>query len=78
MCASPSTAQDGDTVSKGQKLALLEGDMRVLLTGERTALNYLQRMSGHCYLHSQNSSLIKRHCCQTVGYPQNHAQYAYF
>lgn len=38
--------QDGDTVQKGQKLALLEGDMRVLLTGERTALNYLQRMSG--------------------------------
>lgn len=38
--------QDGDTVTKGQKLALLQGDMRVLLTGERTALNYLQRMSG--------------------------------
>lgn len=38
--------QDGDTVTKGQKLALVKGDMRVLLTGERTALNYLQRMSG--------------------------------
>lgn len=38
--------KDGDTVQKGQKLAVLKGDMRVLLTGERTALNYLQRMSG--------------------------------
>ncbi len=38
--------EDGDTVQKGQKLADLKGDMRVLLTGERTALNYLQRMSG--------------------------------
>ncbi|MBR2627597.1 MAG: carboxylating nicotinate-nucleotide diphosphorylase [Peptococcaceae bacterium] len=38
--------EDGDTVHKGQKLAELKGDMRVLLTGERTALNYLQRMSG--------------------------------
>ena len=38
--------RDGDRVHKGQKLAALEGDMRVLLTGERTALNYLQRMSG--------------------------------
>ena len=38
--------EDGDTVTKGQKLAVLKGDMRVLLTGERTALNYLQRMSG--------------------------------
>ncbi len=38
--------EDGDNVQKGQKLADLKGDMRVLLTGERTALNYLQRMSG--------------------------------
>lgn len=38
--------KDGDEVKKGQKLAVVKGDMRVLLTGERTALNYLQRMSG--------------------------------
>ena len=38
--------KDGDTVEKGQKLAVLEGDIRALLSGERTALNYLQRMSG--------------------------------
>lgn len=40
------TCKDGDTVTKGQKLGLVRGDIRVLLSGERTALNYLQRMSG--------------------------------
>lgn len=39
-------AKDGDTVQKGQKLGVVRGDIRVLLSGERTALNYLQRMSG--------------------------------
>lgn len=38
--------QDGDTVKKGQLLATVTGDIRVLLSGERTALNYLQRLSG--------------------------------
>lgn len=38
--------KDGDRVQKGQKLADIRGDIRVLLSGERTALNYLQRMSG--------------------------------
>ena len=38
--------KDGDKVEKGQKLAVVRGDIRVLLSGERTALNYLQRMSG--------------------------------
>ena len=38
--------KDGDNVEKGQKLAIVRGDIRVLLSGERTALNYLQRMSG--------------------------------
>ena len=37
---------DGDRVIAGQYAATVEGDVRVLLEGERTALNYLQRMSG--------------------------------
>lgn len=37
---------DGDAVKKGQRMATVTGDIRVLLSGERTALNYLQRMSG--------------------------------
>ena len=40
------SVQDGDKVEKGQKLGIVRGDIRVLLSGERTALNYLQRMSG--------------------------------
>ena len=39
-------AKDGDEVKKGQLLDEVTGDIRVLLSGERTALNYLQRMSG--------------------------------
>lgn len=37
---------DGDEVKKGQRLGVVRGDIRVLLSGERTALNFLQRMSG--------------------------------
>ena len=39
-------ARDGEKVTKGQHLATVYGDIRVLLSGERTALNYLQRLSG--------------------------------
>lgn len=38
--------KDGDEVKAGQLMAKVCGDIRVLLSGERTALNYLQRMSG--------------------------------
>ena len=39
-------AADGDRVQEGQLLATVTGDMRAILTAERTALNFLQRMSG--------------------------------
>ena len=38
--------KDGDEVKRGEHIAKVTGDIRVLLSGERTALNYLQRMSG--------------------------------
>ena len=38
--------KDGNSIKKGDKLGTITGDIRVLLSGERTALNYLQRMSG--------------------------------
>ena len=38
--------KDGDEVKKGKMLAMVSGDIRVLLSGERVALNFLQRMSG--------------------------------
>ncbi len=40
------TVADGDEVRAGQHLATVKGDARILLSGERVALNYLQRMSG--------------------------------
>lgn len=51
--------KDGDEVKKGDLMAKVHGDIRTLLCGERTALNYLQRMSGIAtYTHSV-ASLLK-------------------
>lgn len=53
-----SFASDGDEVKKGQLIAKVRGDIRAILSGERTALNYLQRMSGIAtYTHSVASLL---------------------
>lgn len=50
--------QDGDAVKSGQLIGKVRGDIRALLSGERTALNYLQRMSGIAtYTHSVASLL---------------------
>lgn len=51
--------EDGDTVKKGQLMAKVYGDIRVLLCGERTALNYLQRMSGIATYTSEVNALLK-------------------
>ncbi len=40
------TCSDGDEIKNGEKIGRIRGDIRVLLSGERVALNYLQRMSG--------------------------------
>lgn len=45
-CEMTAYCKDGDLVKKGQLLAVISGDIRAILSGERTALNYLQRMSG--------------------------------
>jgi len=51
--------KDGDTVRKGDKLAVVNGDIRVLLSGERVALNYLQRMSGIATYTREVASLLE-------------------
>ena len=51
--------KDGDKAEKGQKLAIVRGDIRVLLSGERTALNYLQRMSGIATYTRKIADLLK-------------------
>lgn len=50
---------DGDFVKKGQLMAKVKGDIRVLLSGERVALNYLQRMSGIATYTRQVASLLE-------------------
>ncbi|MBE5902254.1 MAG: carboxylating nicotinate-nucleotide diphosphorylase [Lachnospiraceae bacterium] len=50
---------DGDEVKKGQLMAKVEGDIRILLSGERTALNYLQRMSGVATYTHEVAALLK-------------------
>lgn len=51
-------AKDGDKVQTGQLLARVEGDARAVLTGERVALNFLQRMSGIATKTAYMASLI--------------------
>ena len=52
-------AEDGDDIKKGQLIAKIRGDIRVLLSGERTALNYMQRMSGVATYTRQVANLLK-------------------
>ena len=51
--------KDGDAVKKGDLLGTVSGDIRVLLSGERVALNYLQRMSGIATYTKQVSKLLE-------------------
>ena len=51
--------KDGDEVKKGDLMATVTGDIRVLLSGERVALNYLQRMSGIATYTRQVAGLLE-------------------
>ena len=51
--------KDGEAVKKGDLLGTVTGDIRVLLSGERVALNYLQRMSGIATYTKQVSKLLE-------------------
>ena len=51
--------KDGDTVRKGDKLAVVNGDIRVLLSGERVATNYLHRMRGIATYTREVASLLE-------------------
>ena len=51
--------KDGDRVTSGRLMAKVRGDIRVLLCGERTALNYLQRMSGIATYTSEVAALLE-------------------
>ena len=51
--------EDGEEVRAGQKMGKVRGDIRVLLSGERTALNFLQRMSGIATAARRMSALLE-------------------
>ncbi|EGG83265.1 nicotinate-nucleotide diphosphorylase (carboxylating) [Lachnospiraceae bacterium 2_1_46FAA] len=51
--------KDGDKVKNGQLMGKVTGDIRVLLSGERVALNYLQRMSGIATYTNSVSALLE-------------------
>ncbi len=50
---------DGDKVKKGELIGTIVGDIRAILSGERTALNYLQRMSGIATYTNSIASLLE-------------------
>ena len=70
------TADDGASVSAGETVATISGEVRALLTGERVGLNYLGHLSGIATLTASYVEAIKgtgaRICCT----PQNHARSA--
>ena len=66
-------AADGDAVKKGQLLATVTGDIRVLLSAERTALNYLQRMSRNLYECRCKAACGYKN--NPFGYKKNHSLY---
>ena len=69
------TCKDGDEVKKGQKLGLVRGDIRVLLSGERTALNYLVGHFGVLALEFVHLGLQAR---DFVGHIGGHCRFDFF
>jgi nicotinate-nucleotide pyrophosphorylase (carboxylating) len=55
------SVQDGDPVNKGQVFGTVSGPTRALLSGERTALNFLQRMSGIATMTHHFVEAVKPH-----------------
>ncbi len=53
------TFNDGDKVKKGTAIGKIYGNLRALLSGERTALNYLQRMSGVATITDEYAAVLK-------------------
>jgi nicotinate-nucleotide pyrophosphorylase (carboxylating) len=57
---------DGTAVQPGTRLAVVRGPMRSLLTGERTALNFLQRLSGIATLTAKHVALVAGRPCKVL------------
>ena len=69
---------DGDEIKKGQKLAEVTGPARAILTGERTALNYVQRMSGIATETNKYQKAIAPYCARITDTRKNTPGFRYF
>ena len=58
-CQFKTTYHDGDIIKNGDHIGEVIGDIRVLLSGERVALNYLQRMSGIATYTKKSVDILK-------------------
>ena len=70
--------KDGDEVKKGELMGIITGDIRALLSGERVALNYLQRMKWNCDLYTFGCNASGRNEDEASGHQKDNAEYAYF
>ena len=70
--------KDGDEIKKGDKLAELSGSARAILTGERTALNYIQRMSGIATKSRQYQKIISEYGVRMVDTRKNTPNFRIF
>lgn len=61
-----SLCSDGDQVARGTVVAEVEGPVRALLMGERTALNFLQRLSGTATLTRRYVEAVKGYPCKII------------
>lgn len=62
---------DGDLIKKGEKIAQIKGSAKAILTGERTALNYLQKLSGISTNTYQYVEAIKNYKAKVVDTRKN-------
>ena len=70
--------KDGDVIKKGDKLAEISGPARAILTGERTALNYIQRMSGIATTSRKYQEAIKEYDVRMVDTRKNTPNFRIF
>lgn len=69
---------DGDEISKGQKIAKITGDARYILTGERLALNFVQKMSGIATYTRKFQKLIDKYGVKIVDTRKNTPNFRIF
>ena len=70
--------EDGDEIKKGDKLAEISGPARAILTGERTALNYIQRMSAIATKSREFQNAIKEYGVRMVDTRKNTPNFRIF